>query len=79
MNIKDKIFYISIVLTTIALIAFGVCFALNLVSYVGVSVCGIVFVGLLYAFFQDKRHTKMAETKKEQEASGANVVKEENK
>ena len=67
MNIKDKVFYISIVAIIIALVACGVCYGLGLIDYVGVSVCGVVTVGLLYAKFQDNRHEKMATLKKEKE------------
>lgn len=60
---KDKVFYVSIVGISIAIIAFGVCFGVGLCDYVGLVACCIAFVGLLYAFFQDKRHEKMAKKK----------------
>lgn len=62
---KDKVFYVALAGISVAIIAFGVCFGMGLTDYVGLVACCIAFVGLLYAFFQDKRHEKMA---KEREA-----------
>ena len=62
MNVKDKVFYIALVCILIALIAFGVCFGMGLTNYVGLCACSVAFVGLLYAFYQDKRHDKMKKT-----------------
>ena len=65
MNVKDKVFYTSLVAISIAVIAFGVCFGLGLTNYVGLCACSVALVGLLYAFYQDKRHEKMKKQKEE--------------
>lgn len=59
MNMKDKVFCIALVGISIAVIAFAVCFGMGLTNYVGLCACSLALVGLLYAFFQDKRHDKM--------------------
>ena len=69
MNVKDKIFYISLVGIIIGIIACGACYGVGLINYVGLTACCIAFVGLLYAFYQDHRHEKM---KKQKEAEDAN-------
>lgn len=71
---KDKVFYVALAGISVAIIAFGVCFGMGLTDYVGLVACCIAFVGLLYAFFQDKRHEKMA---KERENKEQEEVKEE--
>lgn len=71
---KDKVFYVALAGISVAIIAFGVCFGMGLTDYVGLVACCIAFVGLLYAFFQDKRHEKMA---KEREAKEQVEAKEE--
>ena len=66
MNAKDKVFYVSLVLISIAIIAFGICYGVGACGYIGLVSCCIAWVGLIYACFQDKRHEKMNKQKEQQ-------------
>ena len=76
MNVKDKVFYISLVGIIIAIIACGACYGVGLMDYVGLTACCIAFVGLLYAYYQDHRHEKMK--KQKEEAAAKKAVEQDN-